>query len=179
MDFQELFLDRRSIRRYTNEAIDKQILKSILTAAMYAPSAVNRQPWHFVVLDDRRVMDKVRAFHPHAGMLSSAPLAVVVCGDLDLQHDEGYWLPDCGAATENLLLAAHYHGLGACWVGLYPREKRMRPMAELLGLPSHVQPFSLVVMGHPAETKKRPERFLPGRVRRNSWENPYFPNQHP
>jgi len=174
MEFQELFLNRRSIRRYTNESIDQQILKAILTAAMYAPSAVNRQPWHFVVLDDRAVMDRVMAFHPYAGMLSSAPLAIVVCGDLDLQHDDGYWVVDCGAATENLLLAAHYHGLGACWVGLHPREGRKKSMAELLDLPAHIQPFSLVVLGHPAETRNRPDRFQPVKVRRNSWKNFYY-----
>ena len=174
MEFQELFLDRRSIRKFTGEPIEEQTLEAILTAAMYAPSAVNCQPWHFVVLDDRKVMDRITEFHPHAGMLSHAPLAVVVCGDLNRQHGDGYWVVDCGAATENILLAAHYLGIGACWVGLHPRDERKKSMSGLLGLPPHIQPFSLVVMGHPAESRKRPDRFRPGLVRRNHWEYSFF-----
>lgn len=174
MEFQELFLDRRSIRRFSSRPVDDQLVTSVLTAAMYAPSAVNRQPWHFVILDSREMMEKAMEIHPHAGMLSTARLAIVVCGDLQKQHDEGYWLLDCGAATQNLLLAAHYQGLGACWVGLQPREGRKESMAKLLGLPGHVQPFALVALGYPAERKKRPERFLPERVKRNHWGHAYY-----
>jgi len=177
MEFQELFFNRRSVRKFTGEPIDEPLMKSILAAAMYAPSAVNRQPWHYVVIDDRKLMRKIMKEHPHARMLSTAARAVVVCGDLDLQHDDGYWLPDCGAATQNLLLAAHFHGLGACWVGLYPREGRMQAMSRLLGLPGHVQPFALVALGHPAEKKDRPDRWHPEKVRSNHWEKDYYPVQ--
>ena len=175
MEFQELFFDRRSIRKYTDKPIDAHLVKSVLTAAMYAPSAVNRQPWHFVVLDSREMLERTMEIHPHAGMLSTANLAVVVCGDLDLQHDDGYWVPDCGAATQNLLMAAHFHGLGACWVGLHPREGRKESMARLLGLPGHVKPFALVAMGYPAERKSRPQRFHPEKVKRNHWGQDYYP----
>ena len=167
-------LDRRSIRRFKDQNIDRDTVKQLVTAAMYAPSAVNRQPWHFVVIDQRQMLNKIMGIHPHAGMLQTASHGIVVCGDEQLQHDDGYWVVDCGAATQNLLLAAHTLGLGACWVGLHPREGRKASISSLLNLPSHVKPFALVALGYPNEIKPRPERFHSGKVRHNSWEQPYF-----
>ena len=174
MEKLDFILDRRSIRRFTDRKIEAGTLKAILTAAMYAPSAVNRQPWHFVVIDDPRLMEEVMEVHPHARMLQTASHAVVVCGDEQLQHDDGYWVVDCGAATQNLLLAAQRLGLGTCWVGLHPREERKVSISRLLHLPSHVLPFAMVAMGYPAEKKTRPERFHPQKVRYNGWGQPYF-----
>jgi nitroreductase len=174
MDRLDFLLDRRSIRRYTGQRIEQGTLEAILRAAMYAPSAVNRQPWHFVVVEDRSVMERIMEVHPHAGMLSAASHAIIVCGDEHLQHGDGYWVVDCGAATQNILLAAHLLGLGSCWVGLHPREDRKSAIASLLGLPAHVKPFALVALGYPAEQKPRPERFHPGKVKLNRWELPYF-----
>ena len=167
-------LDRRSIRRFTDQEIDSEMIKSILTAAMYAPSAVNMQPWHFVVIDESSMMEKIMEIHPHARMLQSASHAVVVCGDEQLQHDDGYWVVDCGAATQNLLLAAHTLGLGACWVGIHPREERKTAFSRLLHLPSHVLPFALVALGYPEELKPRPDRFHGEKVKYNGWNKPYF-----
>jgi nitroreductase len=141
---------------------------------MYAPSAVNRQPWHFVVIDQRRMLDQIMEAHPHAGMLRTASHAIVVCGDEQEQHDDGYWVVDCGAATENLLLAAYSLGLGSCWVGLHPREGRKKAIAELLDLPGHVQPFALVALGYPREQKPRPDRFHPEKVKHNHWHSPFY-----
>lgn len=174
MDKLGYILDRRSIRRFKNQKIDDQIIRQILTAAMYAPSAVNCQPWHFVVIDKREILNQIMEIHPHAGMLQTASHGIVVCGDTMLQHDEGYWIVDCGAATQNLLLAAHGLGLGSCWVGLHPREGRKASFSSLLGLPDHVKPFALVALGYPMEHKPRPERFHPERVRHNGWEQPFF-----
>ena len=167
-------LYRRSIRRYTDQKISEQQIKNLLTAAMYAPSAVNRQPWHFVVIDDSSMMEKIMEVHPHARMLQTASHAIVVCGDEQLQHDDGYWIVDCGAATQNLLLAAETMGLGSCWVGLHPREKRKIAFSRLLHLPSHVKPFALVALGYPDERKKRPDRFHAEKVKYNDWNIPYF-----
>lgn len=174
MDKLGYILDRRSIRRYKEQKIDGETIKQLLTAAMYAPSAVNTQPWHFVVVDKPELLQRIMEIHPHAGMLQTASHGIVVCGDENLQHDEGYWVVDCGASTQNLLLAAHTLNLGACWVGLHPREGRKESFSSLLGLPSHVQPFALVALGYPLEKKPRPERFFPEKVRSNGWEKPYF-----
>ena len=167
-------LDRRSIRRFTDQKISEEQLFHLLTAAMYAPSAVNRQPWHFVVIDDPELMEKIMEVHPHARMLQTASHAIVVCGDEKQQHDDGYWVVDCGAATQNLLLAAFTMGLGSCWVGLHPRETRKLAFSKLLNLPSHILPFALVALGYPDEQKKRPDRFQSGKVKHNGWEKPYF-----
>ena len=167
-------LYRRSIRRFTDQKISQEQIRQLVTAAMYAPSAVNRQPWHFVVIDDPARMDKIMEVHPHARMLQTASHAIVVCGDELLQHDDGYWVVDCGAATQNLLLAAFTLGLGACWVGLHPREERKIAFSRLLHLPSHVKPFALVALGYPDEKKKRPDRFHPEKVKYNDWSIPYF-----
>ena len=174
MEALQCILERRSIRKFSNQKIEEQDLTDILTAAMYAPSAVNKQPWHFVVIDRRELMDRIMEVHPHAAMLRTASHAIVVCGDLHQQHDDGYWIVDCGAATQNLLLAAHAKGLGGCWVGLHPREGRKSAMANLLGLPGHIQPFALVALGYPVEQKQRPDRFQPGKVRHNGWETPFY-----
>lgn len=170
----DYILDRRSIRQFTDQKIDKQTLTKILTAAMYAPSAVNRQPWHFVLIDDPQMLLKIMEIHPHARMLQTAPHAVVVCGDEALQHDHGYWVVDCGAATQNLLLAAQSLGVASCWVGIQPREERKAAFSSLLALPYHVKPFALVALGYANETKRRPMRFDPKKVRHNGWESPYL-----
>jgi nitroreductase len=170
----DFIMDRRSIRRFTDQKIEDQLITALLKAAMYAPSAVNRQPWHFVVIDRREVMERIMKVHPYASMLRTASHAVVVCGDEKLQHDDGYWVVDCGAATQNLLLAAYSLGLGSCWVGLHPRERRKASISQLLELPGHVQPFALVALGYPMEHKTRPERFHPDKVKYNRWDTPYY-----
>ncbi|MCK4745996.1 MAG: nitroreductase family protein [Bacteroidales bacterium] len=174
MDELAFILDRRSIRRFTDQRIDNKIIEKLLLAAMYAPSAVNKQPWHFVVVDRRDMLDRFMEIHPYAGMLQTASHGIVICGDEILQHDDGYWVVDCGAATQNLLLAAHTLGLGSCWVGLHPREGRKASFSELLELPEHVKPFALVALGYPDERKLRPERFHPNKVKLNGWGHPYF-----
>ena len=174
MDNLDYILDRRSIRRFTGQKINDEQIRKLLTAAMYAPSAVNRQPWHFVLIDDTALMKSIMEVYPHARMLQTASHAVVICGDEKQQHGEGYWVVDCGAATQNLLLAAHTLGLGACWVGLHPREERKDALSRLLELPVHIHPFALVALGHPGERPARPDRFHPAKVKHNGWNLTYF-----
>jgi nitroreductase len=169
MDFTDILLTRRSIRKYKTLEIEEDKMEAILKAAQYAPSAVNKQPWHFIVIDDREIFEKIMEIHPNAKMLSSANKAVLVCGDEELQHGDGYWIADCGAATQNMLLAAHSLGLGSCWIGVYPREQRMEHISKLFSLPSHVKPFALVSLGYPDEEKSLPERYDESRVYRNHW----------
>ncbi len=174
MNLIDTIIKRRSIRRFTSLPVTKEMIEAMIRAAMYAPSAVNKQPWHFIVVDDRKIMDEVMSIHPNSKMLSSATLAVLVCGDEKLQHDTGYWIADCGAATENLLIAATSLGLGSCWIGVYPRENRMEAFSALFKLPAHIRPFALVALGHPAEEKLIPARFDQSKIFLNTWANPYF-----
>lgn len=175
MEELEYIINRRSIRKFTDRKIDDELIKTLIETSMYAPSAVNSQPWHFVVVDSRQVMEKIMEIHPYADMFRTASHGIIVCGDEKLQHGDGYWVVDCGAATQNLLLAAHAMGLGSCWVGIHPRKERKEAFSRLLELPLHVKPFALVALGYPDEKKPRPARFKPDRVKRNNWNQPYFP----
>ncbi len=163
----DTLLNRRSIRKYKPDPIPESVVTQLLTAAMYAPSARNRQPWHFILVDDRAVLSEIVSAHPYAAFLAQAPMAVLVCGDSDFAPD--YWPVDCAAATQNLLLAAKSLGLGSCWCGVYPRPERREPLDRLMKLPEHIHVFSLVVLGYPKEELPRPERYNPARIHRNTW----------
>ena len=169
MDALEAILTRRSIRKYQDKLVDDDTVRKLLEAAMAAPSSMNLQPWRFIVIDDRAILDKIPDLHPHAKMLKEAPLAVLVCADSKVQNIEGYWAQDCSAATENILLAAHALGLGAVWLGVFPRKERMDAVVGLLDLPEEIKPVSLISIGHPAEEKPASNRFDPSRVHHNKW----------
>ena len=125
MDAMEAILTRRSVREYTNKTISDKIMKELIEAGFSAPSAGDQQPWHFIIIDDRKLLDKIPEFHPHAKMLLDCQKAILVCGDLNLETHNGFWMLDCSAATENILIAARAKRLGACWLGVYPREGRI------------------------------------------------------
>lgn len=169
MEVIEAILTRRSIRKYSREKITDNQIEIILKAAMYAPSAMNQQPWHFIVIDERKKLNLIMEVHPYSKMLKEAGLAILVCGDERLQLSKGYWVVDCGAATQNLLLAAHGIGLGAVWLGVHPKEERKSGIRKIFHLPDHVQPFSLISIGYPAEEKPVPQRFKPERIHKNQW----------
>jgi nitroreductase len=170
MDAMQALYSRRSIRKYTSESISEQAIKELLEAAMSAPSAGNQQPWHFVVIHDRKLLDQIPSLHPHSLMCREAQTAILVCGDPTLEKHVGYWVQDCAAATENLLVAVHARGLGGVWVGVYPREERVIGFRKLLHIPEHVIPFALVPLGYPAEEKPpRPDRYSEARIHKNSW----------
>ncbi|MGQ9621098.1 MAG: nitroreductase family protein [Bacteroidales bacterium] len=170
MELYEGLLTRRSIRKYTGEKINDRDIDLIIKAGMYAPSANNKRPWHFVIIDDREVMDRIMTAHPYASMLKDASHAIVVCGDLKKQNAPGYYLLDCSAATQNVLLAAHALGYGAVWLGVEPREGRIRAISEILKLPEDIRPVSVVSVGVPAEKPHAlPERYEPGKIRKNRW----------
>jgi len=169
MDSLKAIFTRRSIRKYTNEPVPDQIIMELLAAAMAAPSAGNEQPWHFIVINDRQILNEIPKFHPYSQMLKEASVAILVCGDVMLEKYTGYWVQDCSAATENILIAVQAKRLGAVWLGIYPIAERVTGMRELLGLPEHVIPFSLVPIGYPAEDKPPADRFDEARVHYNKW----------
>ena len=169
MDAMEAIISRRSIRRYTGQTIPDEMIEQLLQAAMSAPSAGNMQPWQFVIIDDREILDKIPKVHPYADMVREAPLAILVCGDLQRDGFGGYWVQDCSAATENLLIAAHAHSLGAVWLGVYPRDERVKALRDLLSIPEDITPFAVIALGYPAEELSKEDRFDPSKVHRNHW----------
>lgn len=169
MEVLEAIFSRRSVRRFTGQAVPAELLELLLKAAMAAPSAVNAQPWQFVVIDSREVLEGIAAFHPSGEIVRQAQAAILVCGDESLQTRPNRWIMDCSAATQNILLAAHASGLGAVWLGVHPEPARIDGVRKLIGLPPQVHPLSLVALGYPAETPPPANRFRSDRVRRNHW----------
>jgi nitroreductase len=169
MEAMQAILTRRSIRKYTSEPLPEGSLEKLLKAAMSAPSAGNQQPWQFIAITERDVLAQIPSIHPYASMLQEAQAAILVCGDLELEKHRDFWVQDCSAATQNLLLAAHALGLGAVWVGVYPRSDRVAGLRDLLGLPEHVVPLALVSLGYPDEVKGDADRYDEKRVHRNRW----------
>jgi nitroreductase len=169
MDAMEAIISRRSIRRFAGREIPGGLIEQLLRAAMSAPSAGNVQPWQFVIIDDRKILDKIPKVHPYADAVRDAPLAILVCGDVELDGFGGYWVQDCSAATENLLIAAHARGLGAVWLGVYPRDERVKALRDLLEIPDYITPFAVVPIGYPAEKLSKEDRFDTSKVHRNHW----------
>jgi len=137
---------------------------------MAAPTAVNKQPWHFVVIDDPAVMDSLGGNGRQSQMWKEATLAIAVCGDLNKAMEgpgQPYWIQDCSAATQNILLAAHALGLGAVWTGCYPIEERVANVSRVLGLPENIVPLCVIVMGYPNEQPAPKDKWKPENVSHN------------
>lgn len=169
MKVMEAILKRRSIRRFTNQPIAKEDIYSLLHAAMMAPTARNCQEWEFVVVRNKETFKKMMHVHPYAKMLEQADCALVVCGNTQREHAPGYWMTDCGAATQNILLAATSLGIGSVWLGVYPNEERMAGVAKILGLPDHVKPLNIIALGYPDEKKEDVDRFDPAKIHEEKW----------
>ncbi len=166
----DILYRRRSIRKYTDSPVSEDDIKKIIKAGMNAPSAGNEQPWHFIMINDRKKMDAIAGFHPFAQMIRQAPAAILVCGEPALEKHKGLWVQDCSAATQNMLLEIADLGLGGVWVGIYPREKRMTGIRELFNIPEDIIPFSLIPLGYPAEEKEPNDKFMEDRIRVNKWK---------
>jgi nitroreductase len=169
LEAMEAILGRRSIRKYTVEPVTDGQLKCLLEAGMASPSAHNRQPWHYVVIRDKATLIEIPKFHPYSKMLEQAALAIVVCGDSELDGETGFWVQDCAASTENILLAATATGLGAVWLGVHPNEGLVKSLKALLKLPEKITPFCIISVGHPAEQKLPANRYDEKRVHQNKW----------
>ncbi|HQC42482.1 MAG TPA: nitroreductase family protein [Verrucomicrobiota bacterium] len=162
---------RRSIRLYTDKSVDEESIQTLLQAAMAAPSARACDPWRFLVLTQRNVIDSVSELLPYGKMLKMAPLAIVVCGDITKAHSQSlsYMLQDCSAATENILIAAHVLGLGGVWLGVHPNEDRMAGIRKLFTLPEEIIPVNVLSIGYPAEVKEPRTRYNAEYVHHNRW----------
>ncbi len=172
MELYEGLISRRSIRKYTGDKILEKDILEMVRAGMYAPSANNKRPWHFLIVDDREAIGRIIKFHPYAKMLEHASHAIVVCGDEKLESSKGYYLLDCSASVQNILLAAHSMGHGAVWLGIEPRAERKKAVKEIFGLPEHIQPLAIISIGVPASLPQTlPDRFEPEKIRRNYWED--------
>lgn len=158
---------RRSIRKFTETRVNDEDLKTLLTAGMNTPSARNTQPWHFITIKNRETIDKMIEICPNGSMMKGADTAILVLGDLNDTDD--YFIIDCAASVQNMLLAAHELKLGTCWIGVYPREPRVLGLKKLFSLPENIIPHSLIAIGHPAESKPPNDNYRETRLHREKW----------
>ncbi len=169
MDIMEAIQTRRSIRKYTGEAVSDAAMKDIIRAGCYAPSAHNSQPWQFVVCRDPVILEKIAEIHPYAKMVPQAGSCIMVCGDTARQEIVDFLTEDCSAAIENMLLAAWGMGLGTVWCGLHPIEKLKNAMRGFFSLPESIIPIGLVVVGHADESRTVSDRYDPDKVHWDKW----------
>jgi len=167
----DFIFGRRSIRAYLPGEVTDEQIKTLLEAAMAAPSAVAKDPWRFVVIKNRETLRRIADVLPNGKMLADAAVGIIVCGDIEVAHDRqlSYLLQDCAAAIENLLLAAHILGLGACWLGVHPRENRIKAIKDILGLPEQIIPVSGIAIGKPGEVKEPRTRYSPDKIHYERW----------
>ena len=159
----ENIMTRTSIRQFTNQTISADTIETLLRAGMAAPTAVNKQPWHFVAVTNKDRLKEMAINNPNARMLEQAPLTIVVCGNMQKALEgeaRALWVQDCSAATENILLAAHGLGLGAVWTA---------SAIEALKLPDHIVPLCAIIIGHPAENPEPKDKWLPENVSYNEF----------
>lgn len=164
----EIF-ERRSIRRYTEEEVSEEMVKELLMAAMAAPSAGNGQAWEFIVVRDKLVFESIMQVHPYSKMLKEASVAIIVCGNTSKEYYDGYWVQDCAAATQNILLMATHLGLGSVWLGVYPSTERVAEIKDILCIPEGVNPLNIIAVGFPAEKKSPENRYTESKIHHERW----------
>jgi nitroreductase len=167
----ENIMTRTSIRQFKSQPVEQEKIDIMLKAAMAAPTAVNLQPWHFIVIDDKKTIDLLSGQQP-----TNAPLLIAVCGDTDkttMPDGKGklpeFWIQDVSAATENLLLAAHAQGLGAVWTGCYPAMERAAEVANVLNCPTNIIPLAVVRVGYPDEAPAPKDKFKQENISYNTF----------
>lgn len=157
---------RRSIRAYTDEPVSEADIQALLQAGMAAPSASNRKPWHFVAVTDKPTLQALAEVHPFGKMIGGAGLGIAVCGDPRISD---WWVQDCTAATENILVAVSALDLGGVWLGCHGRPEREDAVRSVLKIPAEIGVLSLLSIGHPAEQKEARTQYDPGRVHWQGW----------
>ena len=162
-------MTRRSIRQYTDEDVTAEQIETLLRAAMAAPSAGNQQPWRFVVARDAEVRQRLSVATQYASPVGRAPVGIVVLADTRENKHPGYWVQDCSAAVENLLLAAHAIGLGGVWIGVHPQPEREAAVREIVEAPEGFAALCMIAIGHPASPGPEVDRYQPEFVRAERW----------
>ncbi|MEW5846992.1 MAG: nitroreductase family protein [Bacteroidota bacterium] len=170
-NFLNVIYNRKSVRSFTSQVVSNDLLTELVRTGMAAPSARNLQPWAFVIVTNRNTMDMLAERLPYAKMLFEAPAAIVVCGDLSKAGDspEGYWVQDCSAATQNILLAAEALGLGAVWTGVHPRADRVTIVKDVLKLPDNVIPLNVIPIGYPKGEHRPKDKFKVENIHWQQW----------
>ena len=165
MELKDVLLKRRSVRKFTAEKVSKEHIDELLHAAMSGPSACNMKPWEFYVITNENILEELKSSSKFTKI--TAPLAIVVCGNLSNAlplHFSEYWIQDCSAATENILLRVTDLGLGAVWCGVHPQKKAVATVSKLLNLDKKQIPLNIIFIGHPADEPKARDQYDENKV---------------
>lgn len=167
----DIIHSRKSVRSFTGENISQELLDEILRAGMAAPSAVNMQPWEFVIVRDRAMMDRLGDGLPYAKMIYKAAAAIIVCMSPEKAHDKllEYAVIDASCAAQNILLAVESMGFGACWTAAYPRQDRMVYIRRCLSIPEHIIPLAVIPIGVPDGSEQPKDKYKPEKIHREKW----------
>ena len=171
-DALSVIYSRKSVRQYTGELVSKDQVVALLKAGMAAPTAVNKKPWSFVVVTDKEVLQRIADGLPHSRMILKAGTAIVVSGVLAKAlpgEEQDFWVQDCSAAAENILLAAEAMDLGAVWTGVYPVQERVRCVQGVLGMPEDIIPMSIIAVGHPSSVESAKDKFELSNIHWQRW----------
>lgn len=168
----DFIFKRRSVREFTDVPVDDETVHLILEAAMAAPSACAKDPWHFIVIRSAEARKTISEMLPNGKFIANAQAGIVVCGDIDNTHasSESYMLQDCSAAIENMLLAISALDLGACWLGVHPREDRIKNISEFFNLPKNIIPIAVIALGHPKSAHAYRTRFSAEKIHFEHWQ---------
>lgn len=167
-------MTRTSVRDYSDRQVDDSTINRILRAGMAAPTAANQQPWQFVVITEQNLKDSITAAFEYTKMVEHCSFAVVVCGDMDNLFTGdlpvgGFWVEDCSAASENMLLAAHALGVGGVWCGIYPLKEREKKLRTILNLPANLTPLNVLAFGYPAQHPTPKDKWQPAKIHYNAF----------
>jgi len=166
----EAIITRRSIRLYKNKPVPDELFESILKAGMYAPSAMNLQPWEFMIFNNPETISRCNQAIPHGeSILKQTPAAILVCGDNKTEQNTDYLVQNCSAAIQNILLQIHEIGLGACWIAVYPIADVIKNLREIFNIPDYIIPVALISIGYPSEEKTAEERYKREKIHYNKW----------
>lgn len=169
----EDIMTRTSVRSYSDKEVESEKIDTLLRAAMAAPTAGNKQPWRFVVINDKGILSKIGDNFHTMTMAKNASVAVIMCGDTTATFKgeaQGYWIQDVSAASENLLLAAHAMELGAVWCGIYPQMARVSEFSQMLNLPDSIIPMACICIGYPSGETTPKDKWKPEYIHYNTWE---------
>ena len=169
MDTLKAISTRRSIRKYQPDPISDETINKLLEAGMNAPSALDQQPWHFLVIRDKETLAQMPEHHSHCDLVAQAPACIILCCDKKLEKLPGFWVQDCSACAQNILLAAHSLGLGAVWVGVYPTQKDVASLQARFGLSESIIPFCMIAVGKPDEPYPEKQNFKEDRIHLEKW----------
>ena len=161
-------LNRKSVRKYSDKKIEQGKIDTILKCAMAAPSAMNKQPWELLVVTDKEILKNIASIAPNASYSRSCQLAILVCGNKSVS--EKFWVQDCCAVTENILLAAESLGLGAVWCAVFPDDVKVQQLQELFSLPENIIPLNIIPMGYPSVKEYPKQKYTTKKIHLNKWE---------